>query len=191
MTYLILEGSARPGSRTGIVARHLAAALEAKGGGSARRLEPGQHLPDLVEGAVAGEPVDRFLPVVEQIGAADGVILVTPEYHGSYSGVIKLVLDNLGYPSVLRGKPVGVVALGAARFAGTRAADALLSVLAHIRARPFGRYLFLPAIQEQISAAGELESPELNAELADFVEEFRRFCACTQGMEAAAEDSRP
>ncbi|KPV41729.1 hypothetical protein AN478_01270 [Thiohalorhabdus denitrificans] len=179
MAYMILEGSARPDSRTGLVARHLAGSLEEVAGQAVQRLQPGAHLPALMDGAVAGGPVEGFQPVVEQVDAARGVILVTPEYHGSYSGVIKLVLDNLGYPSVLRGKPVGIVALGAARFAGTRAADALLSVLAHIRARPFGRYLFLPAIQEQLSESGALENPELRAEVADYLAEFHQYADCT------------
>ena len=186
MAYMIVEGSARPDSRTGLVARHLAGALEAEGGRAAQRFAPAAYLNALTDGAVAGGPVEAFQPVVEQVAAAEGVILVTPEYHGSQSGVMKLVLDNLGYPSVLRGKPVGVVALGAARFAGARAADSLFAVLAHIRARPFGRYLFFPAIQEQLSEAGELVNPELQAEMADYVAEFHRFTQCN--LAAAGDD---
>jgi NAD(P)H-dependent FMN reductase len=183
MSYLIIEGSARPDSRTGLVARQLAGALEEAAGMPVRRIAPGPHLAALADGAVAGGPVEAFQPVVDEVAAATGVLLVTPEYHGSYSGVIKLVLDNLGYPSVLRDKPVGVVTLGAARFAGTRAADALLSVLAHIRARPFGRYLFFPAIQDQLSESGELANPELRAEAGDFVAEFHRYSRCTREAE--------
>ncbi len=180
MAYIILEGSARPDSRSGLVARHLARALEETADVTVRRIHPGHYLAALADGAVAGGPVEAFRPVVEEVAAAEGVVLVTPEYHGSYSGVIKLVLDNLGYPSVLRDKPVGVVARGAARFAGSRAADALLSVLAHIRARPFGRYLFFSAIQDQLDAAGERDSPELREEVADYVTELHRFCRCTR-----------
>jgi NAD(P)H-dependent FMN reductase len=183
MAYMIVEGSARPDSRTGLVARHLAGALEPAAGQAVHRLCPGSHLAALTDGAVAGGPVEAFQPVVDQMAAAEGVILVTPEYHGSHSGVIKLVLDNLGYPSVLRGKPVGVVALGAARFAGARAADSLFSVLAHIRARPFGRYLFFPAIQDQLSESGELENAELRAEVTDYVTEFHRFARCIREAE--------
>lgn len=186
MPYVIIEGSARPDSRTGLVARQLAGALEEVAGEPVRRVAPGPYLAALADGAVAGGPVEAFQPVVDEVAAASGVILVTPEYHGSYSGVIKLVLDNLGYPSVLRGKPVGVAALGAARFAGTRAADALLSVMAHVRARPFGRYLFFPAIQDQLSESGELADPELRTEAADFVAEFHRYTRCTrEALEAA------
>lgn len=181
MTYRILEGSARPDSRTGLVAGHLADALVEQGGATAERICPADHLGALLDGAVAGGPVPAFQPTVDAVAEAEGVLLVTPEYHGSYSAVIKLMLDNLGYPSVLRDKPVGVIALGAARFAGPRAADALFGVLAHIRARPFGRYLFFPAIQDQLSEAGELTDAELRSEVHSFVGEFHQFCGCIAG----------
>ncbi len=34
----------------------------------------------------------------ERFAAATGVVLATPEYHGSFSSVIKLLIDNLGFP---------------------------------------------------------------------------------------------
>jgi len=37
----------------------------------------------------------------EIVGAATGVILSNPEYHESYSSAIKLVIENMGFPSGL------------------------------------------------------------------------------------------
>ena len=42
--------------------------------------------------------------------ATDSVVLATPEYHGSFSSVMKLVIENLGFPSALQGKPVALMA---------------------------------------------------------------------------------
>jgi FMN reductase len=39
--------------------------------------------------------------------------LSTPEYHVSFSSVIKLVLENLGFPSVLSGKPIALLGVAA------------------------------------------------------------------------------
>ena len=51
------------------------------------------------------------------LNPATAVVLATPEYHRSYSSVIKLVIENLGFPSGLSGKPVAMpgVAVGAHR----------------------------------------------------------------------------
>ncbi|EJF80108.1 hypothetical protein MCO_00325 [Bartonella sp. DB5-6] len=48
---------------------------------------------------------------VKTIAAADGVILASPLYQGSYSGVLKNALDNLAYDAFLN-KPVGLISHG-------------------------------------------------------------------------------
>ena len=44
---------------------------------------------------------------------ATGVVLATPEYHGSFAAVMKLVIENLGFPSLLAGKPVALLGVAA------------------------------------------------------------------------------
>lgn len=68
----------------------------------------------------------------ERVGQADGVVLVTPEYHGSYSSTMKLVIDNLGFPSVLRGKPVVTLGIAAGRIGAIKALEHLRSVASHL-----------------------------------------------------------
>jgi len=68
------------------------------------------------------------------IAAAPGVILATPEYHGSFAAMTKLILENLGFPSVLAGKPVALVGVAAGRIGAIKALEQLKSVCAHIGA---------------------------------------------------------
>jgi hypothetical protein len=49
--------------------------------------------------------------MVDFMPAAEGVIRATPEYHDGYSSVIKLVIDNLEFPSALKGNPLRYSAL--------------------------------------------------------------------------------
>ena len=67
--------------------------------------------------------------IVEQ---ATGVIVTTPEYHGSYSSTIKLVIDNLGYPSMLAGKPIGLLGVAAGQIGAVKALEHLRSVCSHV-----------------------------------------------------------
>jgi len=50
--------------------------------------------------------------VVEKIVAADGVVLATPVYRGTYTGVLKNLLDHVPVGG-FRSKPVGIIAMGA------------------------------------------------------------------------------
>ncbi|MDA0747309.1 MAG: NAD(P)H-dependent oxidoreductase [bacterium] len=65
---------------------------------------------------------------------ATGVILATPEYHGSYSSVIKLIIENLGFPSTLSGKPVALLGVAAGRIGAIKALEHLRSVCSHVGA---------------------------------------------------------
>ena len=68
------------------------------------------------------------------VSAATGVVLATPEYHGSYSSVMKLIIENLGFPSVLSGKPVALLGVAAGQIGAIKALEHLRSVCSHIGA---------------------------------------------------------
>lgn len=70
----------------------------------------------------------------ETIARCTGVVLATPEYHGSYSAAIKLVIENLGFPSVLAQKPVGLLGVAAGRIGAIKALEHLRSVASHVGA---------------------------------------------------------
>ncbi len=70
----------------------------------------------------------------EKVSAATGVILSTPEYHGSFSSVLKLVIENLGFPSILAGKPVTLLGVAAGQIGAIKALEQLRSVCSHVGA---------------------------------------------------------
>ena len=70
----------------------------------------------------------------DMVSGATGVIFSTPEYHGSFSSMAKLIIENLGFPSVLAGKPVALVGVAAGQIGAIKALEHLRSVLSHIGA---------------------------------------------------------
>ena len=81
-----------------------------------------------------------------QMQIATGVILTTPEYHGSYSSVMKLVIDNLGFPSVLNGKPIGLVGVAAGAIGAIKALEHLRSVCAHVGGIVLPAFVSVPGV---------------------------------------------
>src|SRR4030095_15073924 len=65
---------------------------------------------------------------------ATGVILVTPEYHGSFSSIMKLIIETLGFPSVLAGKPVALLGVAAGSIGAIKSLEQLKGVCSHIGA---------------------------------------------------------
>jgi chromate reductase len=68
------------------------------------------------------------------VAGATGVILSTPEYHGGFSSVIKLVIENLGFPSALAGKPVALMGVASGQIGAIKSLESLQSVCAHVGA---------------------------------------------------------
>lgn len=65
---------------------------------------------------------------------SDGVLFSTPEYHGSMSAIAKLIIENLGYPSVLAGKPVVMMGVAAGSIGAIKTLEQLRLTLSHLGA---------------------------------------------------------
>ena len=70
----------------------------------------------------------------ELVRSVDGVIISTPEYHNSFSSLIKMVIENLGYPSALSGKPVSLLGIAGGRYGAIKSLEHLRSVCSHVGA---------------------------------------------------------
>ena len=67
-----------------------------------------------------------------RMAAAAGVIFATPEYHGSFSSVSKLLIDNLGFPSELSGKPIVLLGVASGVIGAVKSLEHLRSVCSHV-----------------------------------------------------------
>ncbi len=53
-----------------------------------------------------GQPAtDDAKRVQECCRKASAVVIATPEYHGTFAAMTKLIIENMGFPSALKGKP--------------------------------------------------------------------------------------
>ena len=126
----LVKGSIRPGNFTSM-ALDLVADEFRKQEVSVDVIDPAGMVlspPGASEDSTDGERVQEI------ISDATGVVLSTPEYHGSYSSVIKLVVENLGFPSALSGKPIALLGVAAGQIGAVKALEHLRSVCSHIGA---------------------------------------------------------
>ena len=121
---LCAGGSVRPGNQTAKALAYVADEIGLRDDVTVEVIDPAQLSMPLPGTARDGLARSTMEALQEKVTAATGVVLATPEYHGSYSSVIKLFIEQLGYPSVLSGKPVALLgvaagAIGAIQIAGT------------------------------------------------------------------------
>ncbi|MGH9672588.1 MAG: NADPH-dependent FMN reductase [Bryobacteraceae bacterium] len=95
------------------------------------------------------------------VTAATGVILVTPEYHGSFSSVMKLVIENLGFPSVLAGKPVALLGVAAGQIGAIKSLEALASVCTHVGAIVLPGAVSVASVNKMFDDSGQVLDPKV------------------------------
>ena len=130
LNIVAIQGSVRPGSYT---AKALAVVVDEL------RRRPDVHC-DVIDPAELhlafpgrGDSGDAEA-LGQRVRDATGVILSTPEYHGSFSSVVKLVIENLGFPSALAGKPVALLGVAAGQIGAIKSLEQLRSVCSHVGA---------------------------------------------------------
>ena len=106
------------------------------------------------------------------VGAADALLIATPEYNASIPGVLKNALDWVSRPvatNPLRNKPALVVGASTGAFGAVWAQAELRKVLATIGARALPAEVACRHAAERFDEGGRLVDEDVRAELADAV----------------------
>jgi NAD(P)H-dependent FMN reductase len=98
------------------------------------------------------EPLAAVLEFAEKIKAADGIIIVTPEYNGGYPSSLKNVVDLL-YEEWHR-KPVAIATASDGIFGGTQVITSLQFSLWKIRAWTVPAMFPVPKVKEAFDENG-------------------------------------
>jgi chromate reductase, NAD(P)H dehydrogenase (quinone) len=178
-TIIGLSGSLRKASSN---AGLLRAAQELTPAGAELRIETIRGIPlyDGDEEAASGLP-PRVKELKEIVAAADGLLLVTPEYNNAMPGVFKNAIDWLTRPAsdlkrVFGGKPVGLIGATPGGWGTLLAQGSWLTVLRHIGAQHWsGGRLALSKAMDHFDADGNLKDEAIRAQLKSYMEGFVAF----------------
>ncbi len=161
MKIVTLLGTARPGNYTQHALQLVETHLK-NSGVSATRFDPsGKVLP--FPGQEGDFPDAQLLQ--DMVRDATGIIIATPEYHGSFSALLKLMLENMGFPSLLAGKPVALLGVAAGRIGAIKSLEQLRSVCSHTGAIVLPGPVSIAGIQQVFDAEGNCTSKETQKSL--------------------------
>jgi NAD(P)H-dependent FMN reductase len=129
-----------------------------------------------------GQPVTPDAErLARTVAAASAVVLATPEYHGTFSAMTKLIIENLGYPSALEGKPVALLGVASGRIGAIKSLEQLRGVCAHTGAIVLPGAVSVAGVSRAFDADGHITDAAAEAALrglAGAVVEFIKDYVC-------------
>ena len=118
-------------------------------------------------------PTDVFT-LREDVRAAQGIILATPEYHGGYSGVLKNALDLMGFDE-FEGKMLGLVGVSGGGAGAFGAMSSLRAVGRALHAWVIPEQVSIPEAWKVFDPSGTLQDHDLERRLKEVGRQVARF----------------
>ena len=175
-----LCGSLREGSSTHAALRvALSGAEEAGAAVELLELDASQLVfPAHYQHSVANEAdyPPGVLALREKVQRADGILLGSPEYHGSFSGVLKSALDLMGFDE-FEGKVIGLIGVSGGRMGAANALSMLRIVGTALRAWVVPNDVSIPRSSEAFDENGNLHDAELAARVKSVGSDVAKFAA--------------
>jgi FMN reductase len=156
ISIVIVNGSVRAGNYTAMASGLVADEFRQDASISVEVIDPGNFDLPFPGSRPSGDAAKQLK---ETVAGAAGVVLATPEYHGSFSSVMKLVIENLGFPSVLSGKPVALLGVAAGSIGAIKSLEQLRSVCAHVGAIALPLPVSIANVQKVFDADGRCLDP--------------------------------
>jgi NAD(P)H-dependent FMN reductase len=163
---LIISGTNRPNSNALRVARVVEAHYRAANTPT-DLLNLEDLPPEVFHPSIYTVKPPAMLQLQQRVISAAGLHVVTPEYNGSFPGVLKYFIDLLKFPESFEHKPVAYVGESAGLWGGLRAVEQLQMVFGYRHAHSYPVRVFIPGVNKMFAADGRLADAAMDARLAE------------------------
>jgi chromate reductase len=172
---LIVSGTNRPGCNALRVARVLERHYQAAGVAGVE-VFPLTELPgEVFQGSAYATKPPAMGAIQRRVVAARGLHVVTPEYNGSFPGVLKYFIDMLKFPESFERKPVAFTGEAAGTWGGLRPVEHLAAIFAYRNAHLYPDRVFIPGVNGRLDADGNLTDAAIDERLAKQAAGFAQF----------------
>jgi len=187
---LIISGTNRPNSNALRIASVLSANYERLG--VAHEVLSLTELPrEIFDGAAYANKPPAMVELQKRVLDAIGLHIVTPEYNGSFPGVLKYFIDMLKFPESFEHKPVAFVGEANGVWGGLRPVEQLQQIFSYRNGHILPQRVFIPSVGQKFDGNGKLTDAAIEQLLWKQCERFAPFArhVVTVGPPAAAAHS--
>jgi NAD(P)H-dependent FMN reductase len=174
---LIISGTNRPGANALRIATIIQGHYQRENAAT-ELLSLTEMTPEIFEPSAYASKPPKMVELQNRVLSAAGLHIVTPEYNGSFPGVLKYFIDMLKFPESFEAKPVAFVGEAAGIWGGLRAVEQLQHIFGYRNAHIFPDRVFIPGINQKLDSAGNLigtTRSEIDERLARQVAGFKLF----------------
>lgn len=150
MKFGIIVGTNREDSYSGKIAVYYRSKLLNKGQ-DAEILSLKDLPPNFAYTALNGLQSKDFEAFQQKIDHFDKLVLIIPEYNGSFPGILKSFFDALRYPDSLSGKKVALVGVSSGAYGNAVGLSHISDILAYMHADVLGLRIKLANIMKHFS----------------------------------------
>ena len=165
MKITVISGTNRRGNTSLKVAKNIQSRYESAGASSTTVIDLCEMPLSLFSPDAYSEKPQEFEAYSQNVLDADGLVIVVPEYNGSYPGALKLFIDMLKFPESFENKPVAFIGIAAGIWGGLRPVEHLQQVFGYRNALNFNERVFIPAVHKAFDADKGAFTPPLIEEL--------------------------
>jgi len=165
MKLTLVSGTNRRDNTSIKVTRNLKKRYERAGASSVTLIDLCELPLELFSPDAYAEKPQAFQSYSDNVLEADGLVIVVPEYNGSYPGALKLFIDMLKFPESFENKPVAFVGIAAGIWGGLRPVEHLQQVFGYRNALNFNERVFIPAVHKAFDESSGSFTPPLIDEL--------------------------
>jgi NAD(P)H-dependent FMN reductase len=171
---LIVSGTNRPQSHALKIATFLTAEYRAAGY-SADLFSLGDLPQEMFLPAAYATKPPSVVEIQDRIFAAGGLHVVTPEYNGSFPGVLKYFIDMLKFPESFEHKCVAFVGESYGMWGGLRPVEHLMQIFGYRNAHIFPDRVFISDVVSKFDGEGKLRDEGIALRLRKQAGGFGRF----------------
>jgi NAD(P)H-dependent FMN reductase len=163
---LIIAGTNRPGSNALRVANVILGHYRAAGINDVAIYSLAEMPREVFDPASYATKPPAWSGVQARIVASAGLHVVTPEYNGSFPGVLKYFIDMLKFPESFERKPVAFTGEAGGTWGALRSVEQLQHIFGYRNAHIYPDRVFIPGVFGKFDEQGKLLDSAIDERLA-------------------------